>query len=63
MIKRVLCFTNPSYLSLRLKQIVCELPSQQGDAASRTIATHTMMVAAQPTANSVPKMLMYIFVE
>lgn len=29
MIKRVLCFTNPSYLSLRLKQIVCELPSQK----------------------------------
>ena len=29
MIKRVLCFTNPSYLSFRLKQIVCELPSQK----------------------------------
>ena len=29
----------------------------KGDAASRTIATHTMMVAATPTANSVPTML------
>lgn len=63
MIKRVLCFTNPSYLSLRLKQIVCELPSQKGDADSRMIATHTMMVAAQTTANSVQKMRTYIFVE
>ena len=44
MIKRVLCFTNPSYLSLRLKQIVCELPSQKGDAASRMIATHTIPI-------------------
>ena len=44
MIKRVLCFTNPSYLSLRLKQIVCELPSQKGDADSRMIATHTIPI-------------------
>lgn len=44
MIKRVLCFTNPSYLSLRLKQIVCELPSQKGDAAARMIATHTIPI-------------------
>ena len=26
MIKRVLCFTNPAYLSLRLKQMVVEIP-------------------------------------
>lgn len=44
MIKRVLCFTNPAYLSLHLQQIVYELPATKSETDSDNAEKQTRII-------------------